>query len=408
MSLILPTRVSSHFIGPLLPFLTIGFLHVAFSSQLLLAQNSDSASNLHSEIPYIVSTSHVLWLQADGTVAGSGEENDGARGDSREVEIRFNFEPITQLQEIQQIATFECYSAALSQTGKVWSWGSFSFQPEPKQQPHLHSALRDVIQIAVGSGFLMALTRDGSVYVSGNETYGILGEAPSSAMDFIKIQSLGQDNVSIAAALNTGFVVKKDGSVWGWGSKFGALLGRTSRWSFLDRDMDPTPKPIRIEGLRDIVQVEGGHYHVLALNKAGEVFAWGNNEDGELGFPKRVGIGETYYQYPAKCQGLPKIAKVQAGYSYSMALDEAGNVWTWGSNTYGCLGIPNEFEEGRLEPKMVSGIQNIKSIHAGDYQAFAVHQDGQIWGWGANTPAGNYFNYEPKTEFIPPTLLKAK
>lgn len=403
-----PTLFSSRITGPLLTFVIIGLLHFGFSSQLLFAQNTDSASNLHSEIPYIVSTSHVLWLRTDGTVASSGEENDGARGDSRQIENRFHFEPISQLREIQQISTFESYSAALSQNGKVWSWGSFSFQPEAQQQPHLHSAIGEVIQIAVGSGFILALTRDGSVYSIGNETYGILGETPSNTMDFIKIQSLGQDNVSIAAALNTGFVVKKDGSVWGWGSKFGALLGRTSQWSFLDRDKDPTPKPIRIEGLKDIVQVEGGHYHALAFNKAGEVFAWGDNEDGALGFPKRIGIGETYYQFPAKTQGLPKIVKVQAGYSYSMALDEAGNVWTWGSNTYGCLGLPNEFEEGRLKPQMVVGIKDIQSIHAGDYQAFAVHRDGQIWGWGANTPAGNYFNYEPKTEFIPPTLLKTK
>jgi parallel beta-helix repeat protein len=89
---------------------------------------------------------------------------------------------------------------------------------------------------------------------------------------------------------------------------------------------------------------------------------------------------------------LEGIVAVAAGYEHSMALDVNGNVWTWGDNSGGELGIgKNENEvEYSLTPVKVVGLngegylENIVAIDAGKYQCLALDSDGTVWAWGAN------------------------
>ncbi len=377
---------------------------ILFFALLSASHAQDASLKQTPAIGAIAGTSHVLWLKPDGSVYAAAECNDGARGDRNDDEYRFEFTRLQGLEKIVQIQTTEDSSAALSADGTVWVWGRFAFL-EPRHQPKQIPDLKNVTQIALGSNFLVALLQDGSVVVAGDAEYGLRGNDPNALRKPFTVIAVGNDNVSVAATLNTAFAVKKDGSVWGWGSRFGALLGSTSQWSFLDREQDPTPKPIAVSGLSNIVSVEGGHHHALALDRNGRVFAWGDNEDGALGFPKRMGFGETYYQYPAMCQGLPKIVQVSAGYGYSMALDSDGKVWTWGDNIYGALGVFEEFDEGRLTPKQVANVSSAQFIFAGDYQAYAVLKDASVMGWGSNTPNGSILSKTIRTEFVQPVVF---
>lgn len=42
-------------------------------------------------------------------------------------------------------------------------------------------------------------------------------------------------------------------------------------------------EPVQVKGLTDVISVSAGDTHSLALRKDGTVWAWGGNEQGELG-----------------------------------------------------------------------------------------------------------------------------
>jgi len=79
--------------------------------------------------------------------------------------------------------------------------------------------------------------------------------------------------------------------------------------------------------------ISAGNFHCLALDKDGYVWAWGDNQYGQLG------IGEPaspyYCDLPVKVKKdasnfLDNIVYIDAGFYHSMAIDKYGNFWAWG------------------------------------------------------------------------------
>ena len=126
------------------------------------------------------------------------------------------------------------------------------------------------------------------------------------------------------------------------------------------------------------VQVAAGSNHTLVRTSEGEVWAWGLNMNGELG----IGTEEDGYA-PQRVLGLSGATQVAAGEGYSLAVDGDGAVWSWGYNQYGELG--NGTVEASMTPSKVAGLPPIIDVVAGGYHVFARAVDGgSVWGWGAN------------------------
>lgn len=83
--------------------------------------------------------------------------------------------------------------------------------------------------------------------------------------------------------------VKADGSMWSWGQCVNGELG----FGLLN-DTKLTPTKIEIQS--NIVAVEAGRNHIIALTNSGEVFGWGKNEFGQLGAMASTSI-------PSKIEG---------------------------------------------------------------------------------------------------------
>jgi alpha-tubulin suppressor-like RCC1 family protein len=92
--------------------------------------------------------------------------------------------------------------------------------------------------------------------------------------------------------------------------------------------------------LDDIVAISAGDYHVLALDANGCVWAWGYDEYGQLGNgpatdkqPTPVGV------HTDANTALSDIVYIDAGFNHSMAIDKYGTTWVWGRNEHGQLGL---------------------------------------------------------------------
>ncbi len=157
----------------------------------------------------------------------------------------------------------------------------------------------------------------------------------------------------------------------------------------------PNDAPTDAPGLTGFLatKVAAGAHHTCGV-RAGRVYCWGRNTDGQLGLdPATYPVSEKPRQIAGLGEGDPKtlaIIAVATGSAHSCALDISGNVWCWGKNDLGQLGVPGP-AAGSFIPKKVqkSGagmpvLANIAAISAAASTSCAVDGSGGVSCWGAN------------------------
>ena len=94
--------------------------------------------------------------------------------------------------------------------------------------------------------------------------------------------------------------------------------------------------------------------------------------------------------------GLTNIASIGAGSYHSLAVDANGDLWAWGENPHGGLGVdpasgPDSCGVNRCSttPVRVAGIQDVVAAYGGDYHTIALTSDGSVWGWGVHLGRGD-------------------
>ena len=121
----------------------------------------------------------------------------------------------------------------------------------------------------------------------------------------------------------------------------------------------------------------------------GNVWAWGNNEQGQLGDNSTINSSLPVQVVLSNGTGtLPGITAIAAGYNFSLALASNGTLWAWGDNGYGELG--NGKNNNSATPVQVVGsngsgtLTGITAISAGNEFSLALASNGAVWAWGSN------------------------
>ncbi|RMC13728.1 hypothetical protein DUI87_08810 [Hirundo rustica rustica] len=122
----------------------------------------------------------------------------------------------------------------------------------------------------------------------------------------------------------------------------------------------PKTRLVQEMGSQNIVQIACGDQHAMALCRGGELFTWGQNTHGQLG----VGSQTTLTPKPQlveRLKGIP-LAQIAAGGAHSTTVSLSGAVYSWGKNSFGQLGLGDTKEKGESK----KGIK----ITAGVHQSF--------------------------------------
>jgi alpha-tubulin suppressor-like RCC1 family protein len=256
----------------------------------------------------------------------------------------------------------------VSPGGDVYAWGMNDFGQlgdgtrfstnEPVLVPVLRG--KNITWLSAGDRHTIAANQDGAIFAWGANNKGQLGlsDAALGMCSTTEIQSScdgprpdsmiypsnvadlwGEYTLMTSTRGDSNLAVTKRMVTFGWGENSAGQLGTGDK---TDRNI-PTQMESTLR-LRFVLVAAGGE-HSIALTALGEVYVWGSNAFGQLG-QDTLGMGArsagaVQSSEPLRVPGLQKkkVIKVAAGWAHCMALTDSGDVWVWGRNNFGQLGV---------------------------------------------------------------------
>ena len=189
------------------------------------------------------------------------------------------------------------------------------------------------------------------------------------------------------------------GEIWGWGDNSTGVLGTASSETNVT-----SPTKIALPQGVTSVSVSAGFDHVLMLASDGNVYAWGNNEAGQLGTE-----GGEKILTPTLVEGLrgKNVVAVSAGRRFSLALTDGGRVYAFGLNDKLQLGYEST-PEFSATPTLIAALSGVfvKQINAGYNSATAVDINGKVYLWGSAN--NGVLGYDDSNTHLPTTLSDSK
>lgn len=267
-----------------------------------------------------------------------------------------------------------------------------------------------------------AFVVDGQLYSYGSNRHSKLGRADSDGSERSPQPVLVEASdghrpavASIALGGNHSAAITEGGVLWTWG--YGGSLwhgaggcgqGRRGEVSRPEMVM-----PFVSQGI-EVSQVACGDLHTLVLDRQGRVHSTGQGIHGVLGRGGLASTGEeldfqevVYFRKTTDsimAPGLePQIIKLDAGREFSAAMSSHGELWVWGRNDYGQLGMGFEVMKDRdfcmkypfLMRQLPMEGHVFRDFACGDRHMVAVTTAGAIYEWGDRR------NFEPTAITLP-------
>ncbi|XP_037335571.2 RCC1 and BTB domain-containing protein 1 isoform X2 [Pungitius pungitius] len=270
----------------------------------------------------------------------------------------------------------EAFALGLNSSGCLGTGDSLS-TIVPKKLDFLRG--KKVASLSYGSGpHVLLATEDGQLFAWGHNSYSQLGNGTTNqglSPLPVAINPLNKKVKEVACGSHHSVALTLDGEVFAWGYNNCGQIGSGSTAN--------QPGPRKVTGClqgKTAVGITCGQTSSMALVDNGEVYGWGYNGNGQLG------IGNNGNQLtPCRLAALQGMCmqQVVSGYSHCLALTDEGLLYAWGANTYGQLGTGNK--SNHLSPVLIMAekerIVEVAACHS-THTSAAKTQSGQVYMWG--------------------------
>ena len=327
----------------------------------------------------VCSNSFTLFISNDETVLSLGSSDKGATGHEEEV---LSPKQISSLQHIKSVAVGREHSICLDYDGNVFTFGNnqcgqlgIGVDRNTLQQTHVPQKvnLPPCKQISAGESFNVCLSKDGLLYSFGFNYDGRLGlgddiysyDSPQNIPSLKDIEFVECGNHFTICKTQTN-------DVFSWGlNDYGQLAnGKLGENQFSPGNCIEIPD--------GIVDIKCGCDFVLLLTEKKEVFACGNNENCQIGRETESYYSATFH----KIEDLFDIIRIECSQSHSMCIDTNNNLFVFGFNRYGQLGLGHISSSST--PIKNPSLSNIIDVSTGGTYSFVKTLSNEIFAFGDN------------------------
>lgn len=268
--------------------------------------------------------------------------------------------------------------ACLAKAGLVYCWGDNrdgqlgGGDTLEHPAPVLVKGAANIVQVAAGERHTCVLDAEGAVSCFGSNLQGQLGQATNvgSASSPLLVTLPGP-----AAYLDVSYLhscaILTSGKLYCWGENVETQLGQG------DAPDENQSTPVSVTDFSDFVSVACGQGHTLALRESGELYGWGRNTTGQIGLgdgmPNRIRV-------PTLITGATPLASLDAGQDSACGLAKDGSAWCWGSGIEQHLGTFSE--DTVLTPRAVAGVPTLTSISLDTFHTCALDEQARLWCFG--------------------------
>lgn len=236
----------------------------------------------------------------------------------------------------------------------LWGWGDNQYGSLAVPYKSMDSSkipvkiMDDIRHVAAGgSGHVLAIKADDTLWTWGQNWWGQLGQGTDQASSYIP-KKIADNVETCAAGVNTSLFITKDKKLYGFGD---------ASYNLLNEKSAPTPGAVQLIGgkwdiprllFEDIVSVDIGYMHGAAVDTQGQLYVWGYYE--------RLGIPDLKFgSYKTRKGPLTGVRKVFAHNNYSLAIMNDFSVYAWGENKFGQVGTGIRSENVDSPVKVMEG-----------------------------------------------------
>ena len=240
--------------------------------------------------------------------------------------------------------------------------------------------------LAAGTFHTCGLVAGGAAYCWGYNGSGQLGNANTagsvSANPTPEAVSGGLTFASLTAGFQHTCGLTPAGVAWCWGDNQYGQLGNTTN---IGVPFVENPAPLQVDGSLTFTALSAGVDHTCGLIASGEMYCWGRNRTGQLGITTNMGTSDPN-PAPTLVTGGLTFTTLTAGTGHTCGV-ASGAVYCWGDNQKGQLGNDTDIGSETIPhptPVVVQGLPAVTSIVAGGAHNCALTAAGAAWCWGDN------------------------
>ena len=198
----------------------------------------------------------------------------------------------------------------------------------------------------------------------------------------------GTVSITGSASLNGAFspglgprtcAVSADRDVFCWGDNYNSRLGVGSTESSISIPSQVIPNP----NGEKYQAVAAGSAHFCGLGISGQVYCWGSNDQGELGLGDEVGRISPQPVLNGASNG--NFVSLGMANSTTCGLSTDGKLYCWGYNYDGILGNNSSSDESAPVEVSLSGVGgSVVSFEMGHSNACLLDSNDEAYCWGSN------------------------
>ncbi len=284
----------------------------------------------------------------------------------------------------------------LEDDGSLWCWGaSFygqlgngDFSVDHGEPVPVATSAGPFSELSAGWDHTCAIANDGALYCWGDDYEGQIGDGPNADPGVLmtalpsREATVANDWLSVDAGDSFTCATKSDGTLWCWGRNADLQLGVVD---------DPSAQLAPVQAFApeaDWLAVAASDDFTLGGAACGirgtalgtySLWCWGNGP---------LGADATTQTSPSTPKVQEATARqdwgsVSVGARHAAAVTIGGELYSWGSNQSGALGIGNKQQSDSQRPvREASGTSDWVQVATGADFTCALKVDGTLWCWG--------------------------